>query len=316
MIYSSYIYTREYPSIEIMNRKKLLFIYNPHSGKAQIRSNLLDIIDILVKSGYEVTAYPTQSPTDAARAVTDRQSGYDLVVCSGGDGTLNEVVDGMMRSKERIPIGYIPSGSTNDFARSLKIPAYMLPAARAITDGRIFRSDIGELNGQYYVYVAAFGIFTEVTYETPQNIKNTLGHSAYILEAIRSLPTIRAYHMHVTWEDGEIEDDFIYGMITNSISVGGFKGITGHHVLLDDGFHEVTLIKNPTTPMELSDIVRAMVDRRLDSANIITFKSKHVKIESSEPVRWTRDGEFGGEHSSAEIIVHSQALDIIVPADQ
>jgi len=299
-----------------MNRKKLLFIYNPHSGKAQIRSNLLDIIDILVKSGYEVTAYPTQSPTDAARAVIDRQSGYDLVVCSGGDGTLNEVVDGMMRSKERIPIGYIPSGSTNDFARSLKIPAYMLPAARAITDGRIFRSDIGELNGQYYVYVAAFGIFTEVTYETPQNIKNTLGHSAYILEAIRSLPTIRAYHMHVTWEDGEIEDDFIYGMITNSISVGGFKGITGHHVLLDDGFHEVTLIKNPTTPMELSDIVRAMVDRRLDSANIITFKSKHVKIESSEPVRWTRDGEFGGEHSSAEIIVHSQALDIIVPADQ
>lgn len=291
----------------------LLFIYNSHSGKAQIRSNLLDIIDIFVKSGYEVTAYPTQGPSDAARAVTGRHEGYDLVVCSGGDGTLNEVVSGMMRSSKRIPIGYIPAGSTNDFAKSLKIPGYMLPAARVINDGRIFKSDVGELCGAYYVYVAAFGIFTEVTYATPQNIKNTLGYSAYILEAIRSLPSVQAYHMHVKWEDGEIEDDFIYGMITNSISVGGFKGITGHHVLLDDGYHEVTLIKNPTTPMELSDIVRAMVDRRMDSANIITFKSKHVIFESTEPVRWTRDGEFGGEHTSAEIIVHPQAVDIIIP---
>ena len=293
--------------------KKLLFIYNPHSGKARIKSNLLDIIDILVKFGYEVTAYPTQCRSDAERAVTDRHDGYDLIVCSGGDGTLNEVVSGMMRSRVRIPIGYIPSGSTNDFAKSLKIPGYMIPAARIITDGHIFRSDIGELCGEFYAYVAAFGIFTEVTYATPQNIKNTLGYSAYILEAIRSLPTIRAYHMHVKWEDGEIEDDFIYGMITNSISVGGFKGITGHHVQLDDGFHEVTLIKNPTTPMELSDIVRAMVDRRMDSANIITFKSRHVELISPDPVRWTRDGEFGGEHTRAEITVHPHALDIIVP---
>ncbi|MBQ9333940.1 MAG: diacylglycerol kinase family lipid kinase [Lachnospiraceae bacterium] len=292
---------------------KLLFIYNPHSGKAQIRSNLLDIIDIFVKSGYEVTAHPTQSSADAANAVRDRHSDYDLIVCSGGDGTLNEVVSGMMQSGTVIPIGYIPAGSTNDFAKSLKIPGFMLPAAKVIPEGHIFKCDVGELNGGYYVYVAAFGIFTEVTYATPQNIKNTLGYSAYILEAIKSLPTIRAYHMHVKWEDGEIEDDFIYGMVTNSISVGGFKGITGHHVLLDDGFHEVTLIKNPTTPIELSDIVRAMVDRRMDSANIITFKSKHVYFESSEPVRWTRDGEFGGEHTSAEIIVHPRAVDIIVP---
>ena len=297
----------------MMHDKKLLFIYNPHSGKAHIRSNLLDIIDVFVKAGYEVTAYPTQEKGDATRAVIERSPGYDLVVCSGGDGTLNEVVGGMMQSTEKLPLGYIPAGSTNDFARSLKISNRMLTAAQTVTDGNIFSCDIGALNGACYVYVAAFGIFTEVTYVTPQNIKNAFGYSAYVLEAIKTLPQVKAYHMHITWEEGEIEDDFLFGMVTNSISVGGFKGITGHHVTLDDGFHEVTLIKNPVNPAELSDIVRALADRRMDSDNIITFKSKKIEFESTEPIRWTRDGEFGGEHTHAEIIVYPRALDIKVP---
>ncbi|MBQ8947244.1 MAG: YegS/Rv2252/BmrU family lipid kinase [Lachnospiraceae bacterium] len=292
---------------------RLLFIYNPHSGKAQIRSNLLDIIDIFVKAGYEVTAYPTQSSGDAAMAVMNRSEGYKLIACSGGDGTLDEVVSGMMDSHDKLPVLYIPAGSTNDFARSLKIPARMQSAAALITDGHLVPIDVGSLNNSYYTYVAAFGLFTEVTYTTPQINKNTLGHTAYILEAIKNLATIRTYRMKVKWEEGELEDEFLYGMVTNSISVGGFTGITGHHVFLDDGYHEVTLIRNPTNPVELGDTVRAMLDKSLDSDNIITFKSRHLVLESDAPVSWTRDGEFGGEHTTVDISVHPGAIDIMVP---
>lgn len=293
--------------------KKLLFIYNPRAGKSQIKSNLLSIIDIFVKAGYEVTAYPTQSAGDATTAVVDRSPGYDLIVCSGGDGTLDEIVYGMMESIDKLPIGYVPAGSTNDFARSLGIPNGMVKAAQGMVNGHIFKSDIGSLNDAFFVYVAAFGVFTEVTYVTPQNIKNTLGHSAYILEAIKSLPTIKSYHMHVKWEEGEIEDDFIYGMITNSISVGGFKGITGHHVTLDDGYYEVTLVRSPSSPIELNDIVRALVDRRMDSDNIITFKSAHITFDSQTPVKWTRDGEYGGDHTNVDIQIHPQAIEFLIP---
>ena len=296
-----------------MSKKKLLFIYNPHSGKSRIRSNLLDIIDIFVKAGYEVTAYPTQGSGDATKAVVDRAPGYDLIVCSGGDGTLDEVVYGMMESIDKLPIGYVPAGSTNDFARSLGIPYNMVKAADVVVNGVPFKSDIGSLNNDFFVYVAAFGVFTEVTYSTPQNIKNTLGYSAYILEAIKSLPSVKPYHMHITWEEGDIEDDFMFGMVTNSISVGGFKGITGHHVYLDDGYYEVTLIKSPSFPHELNEILIALADRRMDSKNIITFKSSHITFESSKPVAWTRDGEYGGDHTSAVITVHEQAMDILTP---
>lgn len=297
------------------DKKRLLFIYNPHSGKAQIRSNLLDIIDIFVKAGYEVTAYPTQSSGDAIEVVTSRDPGYDLVVCSGGDGTLNEVISGMMKSEEKTPIGYIPAGSTNDFARSLKIPSYMIKAAHVTMDGMPFKCDVGEFNDNYYIYVAAFGIFTEVTYATPQDFKNAIGHSAYVIEAIKSLPAVRPCHMRVKWEDGEIEDDFIYGMITNSISVGGFEGITGNNIMLDDGLHEVTLIRNPENPAQLGDIVRALGYRSMDSDHIITFKSSNIRFESDEPVSWTLDGEFGGEHSLVDINVHPAAINIMVGPD-
>jgi len=291
--------------------KKLLFIYNAHSGKAKIRNKLVDIIDIFVKNGFEVTAYPTQKSGDAIRAVVDRAPGYDVVVCSGGDGTLDEVVFGMMESVEKLPIGYIPAGSTNDFGHSLGISSNIIKAAEGVCSGNTFACDIGSLNDGFFVYVAAFGVFTEVTYATPQNIKNTIGHSAYILEAIKSLPTIKNYHMKVTWEEGQLENDFIYGMVTNSMSVGGFKGITGHHIILDDGYYEVTLIKAPENPIELNDIVRAMLDRRMDSDNIITFRSKHVEFDSTTPVPWTRDGEYGGTHTNAVVTVHHKAIDFL-----
>lgn len=291
--------------------KKLLFVYNARSGKAKIRNKLVDIIDTFTKAGYEVTAYPTQESGDAIRAVATRDAGYDLVVCSGGDGTLDEVVFGMMESKAKLPIGYIPAGSTNDFGHSLGISSNMQKAAETACAGTVFPCDIGSLCNNYFVYVAAFGVFTEVTYATPQNIKNTIGHTAYILEAIKSLPTIKHYRMRVKWEEGQLENDFIYGMVTNSMSVGGFKGITGHHVFLDDGYFEVTLIKAPENPIELNDIVRAMLDRRLDSDHIITFRSKHVEFFSETPISWTRDGEYGGTYTTAEVTVHHKAIDFL-----
>lgn len=295
------------------SKKKLLFIYNPRAGKAKIKSNLLDIIDIFVKADYDVTAYPTQYSGDAVRAVVDRNPGYDVIACSGGDGTFDEVVCGMIESADKLPIGYIPAGSTNDYARSLGIPNGMIKAAKAMVNGKLFKCDIGMLGSDAFVYVAAFGVFTEVTYTTPQDIKNTLGHSAYILEAIKSLPTVKSYHMRVQWEEGVIEDDFLYGMVTNSVSVGGFRGITGHHIFLNDGYYEVTLIRSPQTPIELNNIVIALADRRMDSPNIITFKSSHVTFESDEPVRWTRDGESGGEHTNVDIQILNEAIEVFVP---
>ena len=295
--------------------QKMLFIYNPRAGKAQIRSNLLDIIDIFVKAGYEVTAYPTQAAGDAVKAVRTRQEGYDLVVCSGGDGTLDEVVSGMMKCDEKLPIGYIPAGSTNDFANSLKIPKNMLQAADVVVNGRNFACDVGKFNGDVFIYVAAFGIFTDVSYGTPQDTKNVLGHAAYLIEGVRRLPSVRAYPLRITCNGEVIEGEFLYGMVTNSHSVGGFRGITGQNVALDDGLFEVTLIRRPSNPLDINNIIRALVDKRVKSEYIYTFTTAGVLVEAEEPVAWTLDGEFGGEHLTARIESWHQALEIRVPQE-
>ena len=293
--------------------EKMLFIYNPRAGKAQIRSNLLDIIDIFVKAGYEVTAYPTQAAGDAVKAVRERHEGFDIVVCSGGDGTLDEVVTGMMQCEEKIPIGYVPAGSTNDFASSLKIPKNMIKAADVVVNGKNFACDIGKFNNNNFIYVAAFGIFTDVSYETNQDIKNVLGHTAYLLEGVRRLPAVRSYAIKISYDDEIIEGDFIYGMITNSYSVGGFKGITGKEVLLDDGLFEVTMIRKPLNPVDLNKIIRALVDRRAKSEHIYTFKTSHLTLESEEIISWSLDGEFGGEHKKAVIENQRKVLNIRIP---
>lgn len=293
--------------------QRMLFIYNPRAGKAQIRSNLLDIIDIFVKAGYEVTAYPTQAAGDAIKAVQERRAGYDIVVCSGGDGTLDEVVSGMMQCEEKVPIGYVPAGSTNDFANSLKIPKSMIKAADVVVNGRDFACDIGSLNSHNFIYVAAFGIFTDVSYETNQDVKNVLGHAAYLLEGVRRLPMVRSYALKVSYDDQVIEGDFLYGMVTNSFSVAGFRGITGKDVLLDDGLFEVTLIRKPTNPLDLNNIIMALVDKRVKSEYIYTFKTPRLTVESEETVPWTVDGEFGGEHMKAVIENKQKVLHIRIP---
>ena len=298
-------------------KKKMLFIYNPRAGKSQIRSNLLDMIDIFVKAGYEVTAYPTQAQGDGIKAVTERQIGYyDMIACSGGDGTLDEVVTGMMRCEKRLPIGYVPAGTTNDFAGSLGIPRSMEKAARVIVDGRSFRCDVGGFNENIFVYIAAFGLFTDVSYETRQDMKNVLGHMAYVLEGMRKLSKVKSYAMKVTSGDKVIKGDFIFGMITNSLSVGGFKKITGDNVKLDDGVFEVTLIKRPGNPVELNTIMAAMVNRNIDTDLMECFTASELQIESAEDIAWTLDGEFGGRHSRVEIQNYKQALEIRVPGEE
>lgn len=294
--------------------QRMLFIYNPRAGKAQIRSNLLDIIDTFVKAGYEVTAYPTQAAGDAVKAVKERRDGYDIVACSGGDGTLDEVVSGMMQCEQKLPIGYIPAGSTNDFANSLKIPKSMTKAADVVVGGRNFACDIGAFNNDNFIYVAAFGIFTDVSYETKQDIKNVLGHAAYLIEGVKRLPSVRSYPLKITCNDQVIEGEFLYGMVTNSYSVGGFRGITGQDILLDDGLFEVTLIRKPPNPIELNNIIVALVDKRVKSEYIHTIKTSCLVVESEEPISWTLDGEFGGEHCKAVIENRQQVLDIRVPA--
>lgn len=298
-------------------KKKMLFIYNPRAGKAQIRSNLLDMIDIFVKAGYEVTAYPTQAQGDGIRAVTERQIGYyDLIACSGGDGTLDEVVTGMMQCEKRLPIGYVPAGTTNDFAGSLGIPRSMEKAARVIVDGRDFRCDIGGFNQNIFVYIAAFGLFTDVSYETRQDMKNVLGHMAYVLEGMRKLSKVKSYAMKVTSEDRVIEGDFIFGMVTNSISVGGFKKITGDNVKLDDGVFEVTLIKRPANPVELNTIMAALMNRNINTDLMECFTASGIQIDSEEEIAWTLDGEFGGRHRKVDIKNYKQALEIRIPAEK
>lgn len=297
-----------------MEKNKMLFIYNPKAGKARIRSKLLDIIDIFAKAGFEVTVYPTKAKGDGLAAVKEQTPGvYDIIACSGGDGTLDEVVTGMMQCERKIPIGYIPAGSTNDFAHSLRIPKNMISAAQAVVDGKTFSCDVGAFNDDFFVYIAAFGIFTDVSYETPQDIKNLLGHMAYILEGMRRLSAIKAYKMKIESEELSVEGEFLFGMITNSTSVGGFKRITGKYVQLDDGVFEVTLIKKPANPIELNLIMAALINRSVNTDCMYCFKTKALKITSEEETAWTLDGEFGGRHTQIEICNKMQALDIKIP---
>lgn len=294
--------------------KKLLFVYNAHAGKAAIRTKLADIIDMMVKRGYQVTIHPTQWSGNATEVITQESAAYDLVVCSGGDGTLDEVVTGMMRVEEKKPIGYIPMGSTNDFANSLKLPKNVLKAAEIALDGRRFACDVGRFNDNSFIYVAAFGIFTEVSYQTNQELKNLLGHAAYILEGAKSLLDIEAYNMRVEYEDVVLEGDFIYGMVSNSISVGGFKQIVGKNVLLDDGVFEVTLIKRPKNPLELNEIVTSLLTRVDNTDLIYSFKTGQIRFYTDKEVPWTLDGEYGGAHTQTVIKNWHRAVEIMVKA--
>lgn len=293
--------------------KRTLFVYNPRAGKGTVVKNLHEIVDAFAKEKYPVTVYPTQAQGDACKLVENRDTElYDLIVCSGGDGTLREVVNGLIKSGVSIPVGYIPAGSTNDFARSLGLPDDIGEAMKIITRGTPFLCDAGNFNGENFVYIAAFGLFTDVSYATNQQWKNIFGHVAYILEGVKSLSTIQSYEMQIECDEGVMKGNYIYGMVTNSLSVGGFKNITGKNVSFNDGKFEVILIRRPATFAELNDIVISLVRQSFDAVCIQSFKTSYMKIKSRENVNWTLDGEFGGTYTDVEIKNVQEAFPIMV----
>ena len=245
--------------------------------------------------------------------VSRRGRGRSLVVCSGGDGTLNEVVSGLMTIEEgkRPVLGYIPSGSTNDYASSIGISKNMKKAALDAVSGGTTAVDVGRFGeDRYFVYVAAFGAFTEVSYSTPQEAKNLLGHQAYMLEAVKRVTNLKAYRMKFEWEDKVLEDEFIIGMITNTISIGGFKGLVGLDVALDDGEFEVLLVRKPRTPKDIASIASYLILREGENDCVYQFRAKTLRVISQEPVDWSLDGEYGGSRTEILIENKSRAVSI------
>ena len=290
----------------------MLFVFNPKAGKGKIKAKLSEIIDLFNSHQYEVIIHATQYPRDAYEQAKKYAKSVDLIVCSGGDGTLDEVVSGIMESGTNVPVGYIPAGSTNDFASSLGMPKNAVDAAAMIMDEEMYDCDIGKFNDEIFTYIAAFGLFTDVSYQTDQDLKNILGHVAYVLEGVKRLLDIKSYHMRVETEDKVIEDNFMFAMITNSRSVGGFKNLTGKNVDMNDGLFEVTLITMPKNPLELQEILSAILTAEDNSDLVYSFKASRLTLESDEEVPWTLDGEFGGDHKLVNIENKYRALNIFL----
>lgn len=296
-------------------RKKLLFVYNPRSGKQTIVKLLAYIVDIFTKQGYDVTCHPTQNQSDCKETIAENASSYDLIAVSGGDGTLNEAVNGFMQIGYSKPIGYIPCGSTNDFSHSIGIPIKPLHAANAIVTGKPFSCDLGSLNGRYFTYVAGFGTLTEVSYSTPQESKNIFGFSAYLLNGIAALPSITAFNISFESKERSGSGEYLLGLITNTMHIAGFKNIFSEDVLLNDGLFEVLLIKKPQNIKDFNNIASSLLSRSFDNECVEFFKTSRITITSEKPLSWTLDGENGGEHTSTVIEVHNNAISVMTERD-
>jgi YegS/Rv2252/BmrU family lipid kinase len=295
--------------------KKLLFIYNPTAGRGLIKQSLFDIIEIFAANGYEVIAHPTLERLDAFSAAEAADS--DVIVCSGGDGTLNETISGIISGGHNIPLGYIPAGTMNDFANCRSIPLNMITAAKLICDGAPKKTDIGTFapmsepdNISYFNYVAAFGMFTEVSYDTPSKMKNTFGILAYLMRGLASLPNIHPIHVTIEHDGESVSGDFLFGMAANSTSVGGFKGLTGDDVLLDDGLFECVFVR-AVAASEIGKLASAIAEGEFKSAMFYTFKAAKLRVTSQTPLPWTLDGEKGGDIRDVKITCLKQAVAII-----
>ena len=284
--------------------KKLLFIVNPVAGKTQSRGPLFDAAAVFSRAGYLVRIHTTTGRGDAAAVAKSSASDYDLVVCCGGDGTLNETVSGLLQLDSPPPLGYIPRGSTNDFASSLQLSPDPIRAAETIVSSRSQLLDIGLWNGRPFVYVASFGAFTRSSYSAPQPVKNVLGHLAYILEGIKDLNTLRPYRMRIT-ADGEVLDgEYLFGAICNSTSIGGLMKLDPARVVLDDGRFEMLLIPNPKTPAALQSLLLALLNQEYDSEGLVFRHVSDVTVEPTEDLPWSLDGEYGP--SAQQVTVHNQ----------
>lgn len=293
---------------------QLLFIYNPTSGTGQVKGALAPVLDVFTKAGWLTTSYPTQCKGDAVRVVRELGPRFDRVICAGGDGTLSEAVAGLTGLPDPPPLGYIPFGSTNDCATTLHLPRKPREAALvAAGTGVPVPIDTGRLNGKPFIYVAAFGAFTKVAYDTPQDLKNTFGHLAYIFAGIASLPTIAPYHMTVEFDGQTLEDDFYFGMVSNSQSIGGLKPPKAERVVLDDGLFEVTLVRKPLKLADLTDGLQALINLSQNdrSGALVQFQARSLTFASDQSIPWTVDGEFGGSRPVNRVENRQKALKII-----
>jgi len=299
-----------------MATKSMLLIINPAAGQGNFVPHFYDVVHLLGKNGFEVTPYMTDGPRHAYQIALERGSAFDYLVCSGGDGTLNEVVDALMLLERRPLLGYIPAGSTNDFAATHSIPTDVLAAAQAIVEGKTIAVDVGSFQNGFFTYVAAFGLFTDVSYGTPQSMKNMLGHAAYIMEGVKKLGSLRHWRCRIELEDEVIEDDFIFGMISNSKSVGKFKLPAQMNIQLDDGMFELLLLRRIQSLEELGNVISVLLGSKkssLDASFVVRATSK-ARVVCQSPLSWSVDGEFGGSFHAADIAVHRKAVEIIVPA--
>lgn len=271
--------------------KKMLFVMNPNAGTRKANRYLSDILEVFCRADYSPIVYITACPGDAIQAVKKYAQTVDLIVCCGGDGTLNETINGVMYSGVPVPIGYIPAGTTNDFATSLDLPIDPVDAARNIAEGRPVNYDIGQFGDRYFSYIASFGAFTRTSYATPQNVKNVLGHAAYVLGGIKDLSQIRPLHIKMELDSEIIEDDFIFGAISNSTSVAGILTLDPMQVNMCDGKFEILMVRHPQKMGDLSECIQALQLKSYD-CQMITFRtSSHVRIYSESGLIWTLDGE-------------------------
>ena len=294
--------------------KKLLFIMNPYAGQRKANKHLADIIEIFNRADMEVIACMTAGPGDARNIVLRYAGQVDLVVCCGGDGTFNETAAGILESGIPTPVGYIPAGSTNDFAASLKLPTDVLQAARSIVSGHVREVDMGSFNGRYFSYVASFGAFTRTSYTTPQSVKNALGHVAYVLSGIQELSQIKAHKLRFQLPDGKVlEDGYLFGAISNSTSVGGILTLASDMVDMRDGKLELLLVRAPRDLTELADCIFAVTSQTYNCAMMTFLSTDRVEIAAPADMDWTLDGEREPAHSQISVKCHHRVLHIICP---
>lgn len=289
-----------------------LFIYNPNSGQKLIKHHLWDILNNFAKANYNLTVYPTKHSKDCLNYIKDNGTKFDLIIVSGGDGTFNEAVNGLMFLKDKPLLGYIPAGTTNDFAATHGISKSMVKSSMQVVNRKdVATIDVGKFNDTYFDYIAAFGAFTDVAYNTPQDIKNYLGHLAYLIAGIQELGNIVPYKMHIKTKDKDIEDEFIYGMITNTYQVGGLYKFNKNIVKLNDGQFEVTLVKNVKDAKELAEMAASLLEEKIKNDFVIRFKCDELTIESKKLIQWTLDGEDGGKTKNVDLKVINKAITII-----
>ena len=298
-------------------KKKMLFIYNANAGKGKIKTQLSDVIECLCRADYDITIYATQAAREATRMISERGMDYDVITCSGGDGTINEVVSGVLSlpKGQQPEIGYLPMGTVNDFASSLRISKQPLEAAQQIVDGHLYSCDIGSFQDKYFNYIAGFGAFTEVAYQTSQDLKNQVGRVAYFVDALKRIPELRGYDMRVECDNGKVvEGKYIFGMVCNSKSIGGFSLENDkNHMTLDDGLFEVALLRTPSNVLELERVANALLNRDAKNPFVDAMRVKQIQFTCDDEVRWTLDGEDGGYHKDVKICCNRRAIRIFSP---